>query len=132
MEVGFSFCNNTFEILNFTHSIEDETNGNPYNCSFDIKIKSGLFSGYANGCEYDYKEWKKFITELEDLYHFKNDEVKMSEICYGSIIIFKGYNLGHIEVSGEIYGDAMEQSLKFVFNADQTVLPEFINQLKSL
>lgn len=132
MKAGFDYCDNTFEILNFVHSFEDEMNGNPYNCSFDIKVKSGLFSGYADGCEYDYKEWKKFITQLEDLYCFKTKEVKLSEIGYGSSIIFRNDNVGHIDISGVIYGDAMEHSLKFVFKADQTVLPEFISQLKNL
>jgi hypothetical protein len=36
MKASFEYYGNTFEILNFTHSVEDENNGNPYNCSFDI------------------------------------------------------------------------------------------------
>lgn len=132
MSASFKYNGNTFEILNFVHSTKDEMNGNPYNCLFDIKVVSGRFSGYADKCEYDYKEWKKFINQLEDLYNFKTQKAEMTEIGYGSRVEFRMDNLGHFDVSGRIYGDAMEQSLTFTFTADQTVLYQFISELKNL
>jgi hypothetical protein len=132
MKASFEYYGNIFEILNFTHSVEDENTGNPYNCSFGIKIVSGNFSGYADNCEYDYKEWKKFINQLEALYNFKIKEVKMVEIGLGSTVLFRIDNLGHIEISGVIYGEAKEQSLTFAFEIDQTVLYDFLGELKKL
>ena len=72
MEARLEYCGNYIEIMNFRHSVDDEKNGNPYNCSFDIKVKSGVFSGIADGCEYDYKELQKFIKALEDIKELKN------------------------------------------------------------
>lgn len=130
MNAGFEYLGNSLEIINFKHYIDEELSGNPYNCSFDIKVVSGMFSGYADGCEYDYKQWKSFIHQLEDVYDFKSDCAQMLEIGYGSKIVFKSDKMGHISVSGKIYGNAMEQSLEFCFHIDQTVLLKFIQELK--
>ena len=80
MEPKLEYCGNYIKISNFYHSIEDEKNGNPYNCSFDIIVKSGVFTGIADGCEYDYKELQKFIVALEDLISFKRKDVAFCEI----------------------------------------------------
>ena len=56
MEAKLEYCGDYIAIRDFCHSIDDEKNGNPYNCSFDIMVKSGVFTGIADGCEYDYKE----------------------------------------------------------------------------
>lgn len=130
MTARLEYLGNLFEINSFVHSEEDEQSGNPYNCSFNISVISGKFSGFAEGCEYDYKEWKKFVRQLEALYNFELNEVKLNEIGYGSTVTFAGDQLGHLEISGIIYGDAMEQSLTFCFVSDQTVLKDFITQLK--
>lgn len=130
MEAKLKYCGNLIEIADFRHSVEDERSGNPYNCTFNIRIVSGVFSGLADGCEYDYKEWKKFVEQLNDLLLFKTNEAILEEIGYGGKISFKGDKLGHIEVSGLIYGGAMSHSLKFEFMTDQTAFPSFINELK--
>ncbi len=132
MEARLEFCGNYIVIRDFHHYIDDEKNGNPYNCSFDIIVKSGAFTGIADGCECDYKELQKFIVALEDLISFKRNDVIFCEICYGNEIEFKCDRTGHIEVSGEIQGDAGGHVLKFRFMTDQTVFPKFINDLKSL
>ena len=132
MEAKLEYCGDYLAIRDFYHSIDDEKNGNPYNCSFDIIVKSGVFSGIADGCECDYKELQKFIVALEDLISFKRNDVTFCEIAYGNTIQFKGNKTGHIEVLGEIQGDAGSHVLKFEFLTDQTVFPRFIKQLKSL
>ena len=132
MEARLEYCGNYIEITNFHHSVDDEKNGNPYNCSFDIKVKSGMFSGIADGCECDYKQLQKFIKALEDMILFKGKEIAFVEIEYGNKIEFNCDRLGHIEVSGDIQGDAGSHILKFEFMTDQTVFPEFIKELKSL
>jgi len=132
MNAGFKYLGNSFEIVDFQHFIDDELNDNPYNCSFDIKVVSGLFSGYASGCEYDYKQWKSLIQQLEAIYDFKSDSAEMLEIGYGSKVIFKSDKMGHISVFGKIFGEAMEQSLEFCFHIDQITLLRFIIELKKL
>ncbi len=132
MDAKLEYCGNYVAIRNFQHYIDDEQNGNPYNCSFDVAVKSGVFSGVADGCEYDYKELQKFIVAIEDLISFKRKDVTFCEIGYGNTIQFKCDRTGHIEVFGEIQGDAGSHILKFEFMTDQTVFPQFINELKSL
>lgn len=132
MNPALEYCGNYIEIKDFRHSLDDERAGNPYNCSFNIKIVSGLFSGYADGCELDYQELKRFIEQLEDLINFRINKLTFVEIGYGNNINFVCDKTGHIKVSGEIYGDAMSHRLKFEFMTDQTVFPPFINALKNL
>lgn len=128
LEYGDDF----FEIRCFSHSEEDEKSGNPYNCSFTMKVRSGEFSGQSHCCECDYKDIKKLITQLEELVNFKTDEAVFRELAYDSTIRFAGDGCGHITVSGTIYGDAKIQSLQFEFMTDQTVYPSFISDLKRL
>ena len=102
-----------------------------YNTSFDLEIRSGSFSGVAP-CEYDIKEFRKFVEELLEMYDFKKQIVMFNEICYGSNVKFEADKTGHITVSGEIFGEAMEHSLKFSFVADQFVLKQFISELQNM
>ncbi|MCM1524874.1 MAG: hypothetical protein NC120_10500 [Ruminococcus sp.] len=132
MDPVLEYCGNYIEIKDFRHNTEDEKAGNPYNCSFNIKIVSGLFSGFADGCEQYYKEMKKFAEQLEDLINFRIKRLTFTEIGYGNRIDFVCDRTGHIKVSGEIYGDTRSHCLKFEFMTDQTAFPSFINALKKL
>ena len=132
MEARLEYCGNYIEITNFRHSVDDEKNGNPYNCSFDINVSSGVFFGIADGCEYDYKELQKFIKALEDMILFKRKEVTFVEIGYGNTIKFDCDRTGHIIVSGDIRDGIGDHALKFEFLTDQTVFPDFIRELKLL
>ena len=102
-----------------------------YNTSFDLEIRSGSFSGVAP-CEYDIKEFRKFVEELLEMYDFKKQIVVFNEICFGSNVKFEVDKTGHITVSGEIFGEAMEHSLTFSFMIDQSVLDNFISELKNI
>ncbi len=132
MEARLEYCGNYIEIADFHHSVDEEKNGNPYNCAFDIKVRSGVFSGIADGCEYDYMELQNFITALEEMISFKRKEVTFIEIGYGNKIVFNCDRAGHIKVSGDIQCDVGSHILKFEFMTDQTVFPKFIKGLKSL
>ena len=67
------------------------------------------------------------------MYSFFRDEVSLNDIGIGSNILFElNKKTGQIELSGILYGIAAEQSMKFVFNADQTALKEFIDGITVL
>ena len=102
-----------------------------YNTSFDLEIRSGSFSGVAP-CEYDIKEFRKFVEELLEMYDFKKQIVTLNDICYGSSVKFEADKTGHITVSGELFGEAMKHSLKFSFMIDQSVLDKFISELQNI
>ncbi len=132
MGARLEFCGNYIEIINFSYISENRQPGDPLYCTFDIKIRSGVFSGIADGCEYDHQEWEKFISSLEDLINFRIKKTSLFETGYGNRIDLECDRTGHIRVSGEIYGDACSHYLKFEFDTDQTAFPPFINALKSL
>ena len=119
--------NNYLIINNFIYHQKDIY----YNTSFDLEIRSGSFSGVAP-CEYDIKEFRKFVEELLEMYDFKKQIVMFNEICYGSNVKFEADKTGHITVSGEIFGEAMEHSLKFSFMIDQSVLDKFVSELQNI
>jgi len=127
----FDYAGDFIEIKDFFYHAEDDINGNPYNTVFNLAVSSGDFSGCAP-CEYDIKEFRRFIDELENLYNFKMSEVLLDDICYGSKVKFLMNKTGKLEISGEIFGCAAEHSLKFVFLADQTALKSFIAELKEM
>ncbi len=134
MNPKLEYCGNYIEIKDFKHFIEEEKAGNPYNCVFSIKVKSGLFAGYANACEADYKEVKKLAEKLDELINFKISEFTFTEISYGNSISFIADKFGHIKIKGNIMhdGDMMTHSLKFEFIAEQTVFSDFITALRNL
>ena len=127
-----TFDENKLEIIDFEHYVSDEEAGNPYNCYFRIKALSDGFSALSAGCEYDYKALKLFIKELDELIDFKREAVHFEEYGYGSKLTFSGDGMGHIKVSGVIYGEHRSQSLLFEFMTDQTVYPSFIKELRNL
>lgn len=127
MKATFCYLDNCIEIQDFKH--------NEYDSSyilFDLKVISGMWSGYATGCESLLSEWQIWIDNLKRLYSFEIASVDFQEVGYGGTIHFEMDATGHIKVSGKIYGRAMEHSLEFIFAADQTALENFIKQLEQL
>ena len=127
MRAEIVFKNNYLRITDFIYHKEDEY----YNCSFDLQVKSGCFSGVAP-CEYNMKDFVVFVDDITDVYNFKKQTAVLNDIGYGSSVTLEADKTGHIEISGEIYGYSMDHSLKFSFSADQTVLESFISELKQI
>jgi hypothetical protein len=115
-------------ISNIDVSYEDFHNGNPYNTTFNVKVISGDFSGVSQ-FECNIKEFINFVEQIKALYDFKLKQVDLDDICYGSNIHFSLDKMGHITISGKIYGNAMEHSLTFMFTTDQTSIEIFCNSL---
>ena len=97
----FRYGDNFISIENFEIYKNEAERGNPYNTTFNIRVCSGAFLGYAD-CEYDIKQFRVFVTELHDMYGFKRTNVELSEICYGSTVKFSMNKTGKFEVSGMI------------------------------
>lgn len=132
MSARLEFGGNFLEISDFVHFPEDARGGNPYNSLFDIRVKSGDFSGLSP-CIYDIKRLRDFTAGLEEMYALKRECVDMKDFKYGSEIFVKMRKTGRITVSGNIFGGLFgEHSLTFEFEADQTVFPPFINGLKAI
>ncbi len=119
--------NNYLIIDNFDYHNKDAY----YNTTFDLQVSSGNFKGLAS-CEYNIKDFRNFVADLQKMSDFELQTVTLHEICYGSRIQFQADKTGHIEITGEIYGDAMEHSLKFIFSVDQCVLKQFLSELQNM
>lgn len=78
---------NLFAIENFRVCLEEKEQSNPYNTTFSIRVVSESFSGYAF-CEYDMKEFIRFVSEMQELFRFKQKKTKLNDICYGSKVVF--------------------------------------------
>jgi len=117
-----------FSISHVEVSYEDYLRGNPYNTTFHVRVVSGDFAGFAS-FEYDIKEFVRFIHETKELYDFNRKLVTLDDICYGSKIQFILNHLGHVRISGILYGSAMIHSLEFEFDTDQTALRSFCDDL---
>ena len=125
MGVGFIFEGNSLQISDFFHSKQDAEQGNPYNCTFTLKINSHGFSGGAP-FEYDIRKLRLFLVQIDDLYHFRCERAILQDIGYGSSITFtRTDRTGHFTVNGTLYGDGRVHSLEFAFRIDQTVLLPF-------
>lgn len=122
---------NLVAIEYFNFHKDDADAGNPYNTTFGMKVISRAFQGYAS-CEYDIKDFRIFLDQLCELYAFQRDRVVLSEICYGSNVTLSMDRTGHVKVEGLIFDNAMEQSLTFAFEADQSTLPPLISGLKNM
>ncbi|MBQ9807099.1 MAG: hypothetical protein IJW49_11430 [Clostridia bacterium] len=120
---------NLFAIEYFKTYPEEAERGNPYNTVFSVRVVSGAFCGYAS-CEYDIKEFIKFANEIEELFLFKRNSAMLNDMCYGGKVNFSADKTGHLEISGEIFGNAAEQRLVFCFSADQTCLGAFVKTVK--
>ena len=131
MKADLLYLGNSLSITDFAHSAEDAKNENPYNTSFSIFVVSGAFSGKGD-CEYDIKDFRRFISELQELYAFKRDTVELHDICYGSYVVFRLHKTGEVDIHGTLYADGKEHSLTFTFYADQSALPPFIKGLLQL
>jgi len=116
---------NLFAIEDFKTSPEEKKQGNPYNTTFHIRVVSRSFSGYAF-CEYDIKEFIRFVSEMGELFCFRRDKTELNDICYGSKVVFFMDKTGHLDIFGKIFGHAAEHCLEFRFAADQTCLNGFI------
>ena len=83
---------------------------------------------------FDPKAFKAVGMDMpeREMYEFKKQIVMFNDICYGSSVKFEADKIGHITVSGEIFGKAMAHSLKFSFTTDQFVLKQFISELEHI
>jgi hypothetical protein len=126
-----TFNGNYIEFCDFTFDYEAFEIGNPYNCTFNLRAKSGDFAGLSP-CEADRRKLIVFVTELKEMYNFRQSAIDFQEISYGGTLHFSADGIGHITISGHIFGYDLEHELKFEFTADQTALLPFITELEHL
>ena len=130
MKAELLYLGNSLSITDFIYYHEDEELGSPCNTGFSIFVVSDVFSGRGD-CECDIKDFRHFISELQELYAFKRETVEWHDI-YSNHLAFRLHKTGEIDIHGTLYADGKEHSLTFTFYADQSALPPFIKGLLQL
>lgn len=97
--------------------------------TYNIKIKSGEFSGASNFCM-SRDNVVMLIEELTKMHNELKGSCELKDYDSDANIIIEMDKLGHLFIYGQIGGSHEEQSLKFKMNSDQTVLEELKNIFK--
>ena len=100
----------------------------PHTTIFEVCVKSEGFAGHGE-CETDIEDFRQFIGELEEMYRLERKDAWLQSIIgYETRIGFIMRKTGHIAVCGKVMD--FKHSIEFEFEADQTVLPPFLRQLR--
>lgn len=99
--------------------------------TFNIKIKSGEFSGASNFC-IARENIVSIIENLSEMYTELKGYCEINDCDSDANIKMKMDKYGHVFVFGQIGGSHEEHSMKFRFNTDQTVLNRLIKMLKTI
>lgn len=97
------------------------------NTVFQVKAVSGEFAGVGE-FECGWADFLRFVSEVNELYHFKRYEVEFRDSEWGNWFKFSISKLGSMTISGYLYGEGM-QTLDFWFRTDQTVILPFLQQI---
>ena len=123
------YGDNYIEFTDLCYFPEEAKRYNPYNCTAVLTVRSNGFAG-VSPCDFDMRELIRFTDELRKMYDFKLNSTGIQEIGYGGTLDFSLDHTGHIRISGDVFGYAMQHELKFEFEADQTSLAPFIAGLR--
>jgi len=99
--------------------------------TFNVKVKSGEFTGASNFCIP--RERILSITEtLSEMHKELKGRCEINDSDSDAYIVMEMDKLGHMYVCGQIGGSHEEHVLKFKYPTDQTVLVDLIRILKTL
>ncbi len=110
-------------ILKHLYTVEDYL-------TFNIKVKSGEFSGASNFCLLN----KDILSIIDKLSNMKKDlkgHCELKDSDSDSYILIQMEKHGHLFISGQVGGSHEDHVMKFKYMADQTILIEFIEALKN-
>lgn len=99
--------------------------------TFNIRVKSGDFSGISNFCMS--KEFICSIVEkLTEMHKELNGSCEIVDNDSDAYITLNMDKHGHMSVFGQIGGSHEEHCMKFKYSTDQTVLEKVIKLFKGL
>ena len=106
----------------------------PENTILKITLKSSGFCAQTS-MAIDIKEFKIFISEIENLYNTLKGSAEITEPYDKQYIKFSTDRTGHIYVAGMLSSNGSDgyfQTLEFENSFDQTYLKSFVYSLKEL
>ena len=116
--------NNNVFIIEHIYTVEEYF-------TFNIKIKSGEFSGSSNFCIPKF-EIIKIGDALSKMYNELKGFCEIKDFDSDAYIRLDMDKFGHMFIFGQIGGSHEDHFMKFKFTSDQTVLDKFINIIEKL
>lgn len=99
--------------------------------TFNLSVKSGYFSGSSHFC-ISINQIKEFAQTLHNMFSCLSGSTQLFDNDSDSFLDFSIDKYGHVAVSGQVGGSQEDHYMRFQFVTDQTVLPEFIKELKEI
>lgn len=123
---------NIIEISEFEHNKKRAEKGDPNNTAFVLRIQSA--AGFSGLSRYicDIGGFRRFISELDDLFRKKIISAKFTDQNLGSYITFKMSSREVYTVKGMSLDSDGEQILKYEFTIDRSSVFAFARQLREL
>ncbi|MCH5210985.1 MAG: hypothetical protein J1F01_08500 [Oscillospiraceae bacterium] len=119
-----------FIIRNIKIYSDDIDNGNRFNTEFEVDVFSYDYSGKSLFIV-DWHELCSFATSLYEMNNNLKGTVCIKDLSLGSNVTFSINKFGRINITGTIFSNHKEQSLKFNLNLDQTYMKRFSHDLYS-
>lgn len=132
MNAILDFEGNRVEISDFEHNKKRAEVGDPENTAFILRVECAV--GFVGTSRYicDMGVFRRFISELDDLFKKRIISAKFVDQSLGSYILFKSIKRDAYIVKGMSLGSDGENILKFEFSIDRPSVFAFTNQLREL
>ena len=131
MDVLLSYRGNELAFYDFHYSAVEDKKGNPFCCSFRVRVKSGSYAA-DTFCEYGMKEFEEMQMYLEMLSNFAWAYTDFDDRAHGNILRFRPINAGFFSVAGTLRDDEGIHTMSFLFEVEQAVLNRFARDTKML
>lgn len=127
-----NFEDNSIEIKDFEHNKKRAEVGDPDNTAFILRVESAV--GFVGTSRYicDMGAFRRFISELDELFKKRIISAKFVDQSLGSYILFKLSKRDVFIVKGMSLGSDGENILKFEFAIDRPSVFAFTKQLREL
>ena len=101
------------------------------NFTFDLTILSDGFSGTAHFCV-RHEQLEKMCADLTNMHLKLSGATKLDDNDSDGYVKFEIEPNGRLIVSGQVGGTHEDNFVKFKFETDQTCIPQFVQDFKSL
>ena len=123
---------NSIEIKDFEHNKKRAEAGDPNNTAFILRVESAV--GFVGTSRYicDIGGFRRFISELDELFKKRIISAKLVDQSLGSYITFKMSGRDIFIVKGMSLGSDGEHILKYEFGIERSDIFAFIKQLREI
>ena len=101
------------------------------NFTFEVSVFSEGFAGTAHFCVRR-EQLERFCNELISMYSLLDGSSVLEDNDSDAFVKFEFNSTGHLIVKGQVGGSHEDQMVRFKFQTDQTVIPQFVTDFQLL